>query len=98
MVPTTETVLQRLREVLPVLKQRYPIEPLKLVGSYARGEQTETSDVDLLVYLHPSVGLGFADLESELQAALGVQVDLIEVQGLKPWWLAEIEKSLVNVE
>lgn len=54
-------------------------------GSVARGEDTETSDVDLLVDLEDDVSLaGLLGLRRELAALLGVDVDVVPSAALKP--------------
>ena len=42
-------IKKQLRELMPVLKERYKVETLEIFGLYVRGQQTEKSDVDLLV-------------------------------------------------
>ena len=68
-----------------VLQERYKIRELGIFGSYVRQEQTETSDVDLLVEFSetPSL-LKFVNLENYLSDNLGVKVDLVHKGGLKP--------------
>lgn len=57
---------------------------MRVFGSVARGEDTEDSDVDLLVDLSPEVGLvGLAGLERELAALLGRPVDIVPASSLK---------------
>jgi hypothetical protein len=56
-----------------------------LFGSYARGNQQADSDVDLLVsFKEPPSLLGFIALENALSASLGVKVDLVMEEALKP--------------
>ena len=43
-----ENILERLRTVKPALQQEFPLRRMALFGSWARDEQTETSDVDIL--------------------------------------------------
>jgi predicted nucleotidyltransferase len=58
---------------------------LRLVGSVARGEEREGSDVDLLVDFAPGISLfDHAHLVEELEALLGVSVDVVSSRGLKP--------------
>jgi predicted nucleotidyltransferase len=58
---------------------------VRVFGSVARGEDTENSDVDLLVDLAPEVGLfGLGRLERELTDLLGVRVDVVPAGDLKP--------------
>ncbi len=57
-----------------------------IFGSYARGEARKSSDLDLLVEIDdPKMGLlRFIALENYLSDLLGVKVDLVEKQALKP--------------
>ena len=68
-----------------ILEERYKVKELGLFGSYIRQEQTETSDVDVLVEFSeiPSL-LKFINLENYLSDNLGVRVDLVHKAGLKP--------------
>jgi predicted nucleotidyltransferase len=54
-------------------------------GSVARGEDTEDSDVDLLVDLAPGIGLlGLAALERDLSRILQASVEVVPDGDLKP--------------
>jgi uncharacterized protein len=68
-----------------ILQERYKVRELGIFGSYVRREQTETSDVDVLVEFSetPSL-LKFVNLENYLSDSLGVKVDLVHKSGLKP--------------
>ncbi|MGB3294476.1 MAG: nucleotidyltransferase family protein [Phormidesmis sp.] len=69
----------------PALKERYSVKELGIFGSYVRQEQTEASDVDVLVEFSEVPGLlKFIDLENYLSDHLGVKVDLVHKKGLKP--------------
>lgn len=58
---------------------------VRVFGSVARGEDTETSDIDLLVDLEEGVGLlDLIGLERELSELLGVDVDVVPADTLKP--------------
>ena len=59
---------------------------LGIFGSYVRGEAKKGSDLDLLVEIEdPKMGLlRFIALENYLSDLLGVKVDLVEKQALKP--------------
>ncbi len=57
---------------------------LALFGSVARGEDTPTSDVDVLVQFDgPATFDGFMDLKFLLEDSLGRRVDLVTVDGLR---------------
>lgn len=82
---TLDEIVARLRALQPDLRSRYPIRSMGVFGSYVRGEQREDSDVDLLIELGDGVDLiRYAGLQLELSDALGVQVDLVEREALRP--------------
>ncbi|MEQ8757679.1 MAG: nucleotidyltransferase family protein [Coleofasciculus sp. G1-WW12-02] len=82
---TLEEIKQWLVQNKSVLQERYQVRELGIFGSYVRKEQTETSDVDVLVEFSqtPSL-LKFVNLENYLTDNLGVKVDLVHKGGLKP--------------
>ena len=82
---TLEEIQQWLVQNKPLLQERYRVRELGIFGSYVRQEQTEASDVDVLVEFSeiPSL-LKFISLENYLSDNLGVKVDLVHKAGLKP--------------
>ncbi|MCU0549129.1 MAG: nucleotidyltransferase family protein [Leptolyngbya sp. Prado105] len=85
--PALEQIIQVLQAVLPELRDRYQVTSLGIFGSYVRGEQTSASDIDVLVEFDPSARFGlleFCDLENHLSDVLGIKVDLVMKDGLKP--------------
>jgi len=80
-----ESLLKDLRQQLSTLAERYGVETLVVFGSYVRDEQKEDSDLDLLVTFReePSL-LTFIAIENYLSDALGVKVDLVMKDSLKP--------------
>lgn len=71
----------------PLLQTLYQVTQLGIFGSYIRGEQTEISDLDVLVEFAPDAQIGllkFCELENHLSDTLGLKVDLVMKAGLKP--------------
>jgi predicted nucleotidyltransferase len=67
------------------LQKRFKVKTIGVFGSYVRGEQKGTSDVDVLVEFEEPVGLfEFMKLENYLSDMLGVKVDLVSKKALKP--------------
>lgn len=96
--PSTDEVRLRLLALLPVLRDRYGVGALSIFGSYARGEQTVGSDLDLLVAFERTPGmLGFVGLALDLEEALGLKVDLATRSMLKPRIAPHILDDLVPV-
>lgn len=63
------------------------IEKISLFGSYARGEENEKSDIDLLVEFAPrsDIGLiGFIGIQEKFEEILGKKVDLVTSDGVSP--------------
>jgi uncharacterized protein len=78
-------ILDLLRQELPTLKQRYGVESMGVFGSYVRDEQDSESDLDLLVTFYETPGLlKFIELEYYLTDRLGIKVDLVMKNALKP--------------
>ena len=97
MKPRREAVLRVLRESKPSLEQEFPVWRLALFGSVARDEADEQSDVDILVEVEPSIGLGFVTLAERLESLLGHKVDLVSRRGIKPLLWKRIERELIDV-
>jgi predicted nucleotidyltransferase len=91
-----EQILRSLQEQRALLNQRYPIRRLALFGSWARGDARDDSDVDVLVEVDPSIGMGFVELAEELERALGRHVDLVSRRAIKPAYWKRIEPELID--
>lgn len=94
---TTEEVLRVLRREKPELARRYGVKRLALFGSYAREDQREDSDVDILVEVDPSIGLGFVELADRIEGALGVRVEVVSRRAIKPRYWEVIKEELIDV-
>ena len=71
------------RKISPVLR-KYGVVSVSLVGSTARNEHSNMSDIDLIVELRQPVSLlTFSKIKRELEATLNKKVDLIERSALK---------------
>ena len=96
--PSTETVRARLAALLPELRERYAVRSLSVFGSYARGEQTAESDLDLLIEFDEAPGMfAFVGLAHELEDRLGLRVDLAAWPMLKSRTVPHVERDLAPV-
>jgi uncharacterized protein len=67
------------------LKKRYKVKEIGIFGSYVRNEQNKKSDLDVLVSFSETIDLfTFIELENYLSDLLGVKVDLVMKEGIKP--------------
>lgn len=84
----------------PVLKKNFSVKTLELFGSFVRGEQTEKSDLDVLVTFSEPNNVDlfkFIELRLFLKDELGVDVDLIEKDTLKPRLKGQILEEAIKV-
>ena len=94
---STEQILNILRNQKLELEKKYPISELALFGSYARGDNREDSDIDILVDFNGRIGIEFITLAQELEDIFNSKVDLVSRKGIKPQYLPFVEKNLIHV-
>lgn len=93
-----DDIQAQLREQMPTLRQRFGVKQISVFGSYARGEQTEKSDLDLLVDFERTPGMfTFVGLADYLEAVLKLKVDLATRAMLRPRLRPHIMNELVSV-
>lgn len=68
-------------KVCPIA-EAYDIDRIYLFGSYARGEATEESDIDMYVELSKPLGLRYGSFVSDIEECLGKCVDIITKDAL----------------
>lgn len=87
-----------LRQHLPSLAENYHVKSLGVFGSYVRRQQSPESDLDLLVAFDEQPGLlKFIELENYLSDLLGIKVDLVMRDALKPTIGKQILSEVVQV-
>jgi uncharacterized protein len=90
---------QAIRERLPaaarLLRERYGARRIALFGSFARGDTTERSDVDLAV--EGLQHLGYFSAIADLTGLLDSPVDLVELEQAGPSMLARIELEGIDL-
>jgi len=75
----------KLKENKDLLDQKFNVREIGIFGSFVRGEQKETSDIDLLVEFEEPIGIiKYVGLQNFLSDKFGARVDLIAKSGLKP--------------
>jgi len=80
---TNITIENKLKELKPFLYQKYFVEKIGYFGSYARSEQNQESDIDILVSFKKPLGWEFFDLQDFLENELKLKVDLVSEKALK---------------
>ncbi len=83
---------------LDLIKEFFKTQPVLkayLFGSYVRGQADEKSDIDILVDLDYTqrIGLGFVQMQIDLETILKTKVDLVSSNGLSKYIQPIIEKE-----
>ena len=94
---TLQSILQKLRHHKPELQRKYPVGNLGVFGSYARGEATEKSDIDIAVEITGPMGLSFIAMADEIEALFGIKTDVVPKRSIKSEYLSSVEKDIVYV-
>jgi predicted nucleotidyltransferase len=95
---TLQDILSSLKNLKGEVAREYSVKTIGVFGSVARSEETEQSDVDLLVEFSKPVGfVTFMRLENFLSERLGERVDLVTEDSLKPMIRQEVLAEVVYV-
>lgn len=94
---TKAQIMELLAAGKPEIEYRFRVKNMALFGSYARGDQTPESDVDILVDVEPRIGLEFVTLSERLESLLGLPVELVSRRALKPRFYQSIKDELEYV-
>ncbi|MCM1234002.1 MAG: nucleotidyltransferase domain-containing protein [Ruminococcus flavefaciens] len=87
--------ISEIQQIVAVLAKQYGAQRVYLFGSYARGDMTDASDIDLRIDKGAIRGLAFAGLLGDLEDALGTSVDLISTAGMDESFLREAQRNEV---
>jgi len=84
------TILETIKKVNPTY--------VAVFGTYARSEQTTSSDLDLLFDYEGNINLlDIIGVEQDLSESLGIKVDLISRRSLNPHLIDYIQNDLVKL-
>ena len=82
---TLQEIERVLKDQKPILKKKIKVKEIGIFGSFVRGEQKDTSDLDLLIDFEEPIGLvQYVGLQNYLSDKIGEKVDLVTKSGLKP--------------
>ena len=79
------------------IRKRFGVRKIGLFGSWARGEETMSSDVDILVEFERPTFDNFMDLLFYLEELLDRNVDLVTTKGLSPYISEYVYREVVWV-
>ena len=91
---------QIMKQLIAEYFKTQPVLKAWLFGSYSRGEQSEGSDVDILILVDRSQPVGLFKLSGmhlDLQDLLGLPVDLVTVKGLMDFAKESVERDKILI-
>ncbi len=95
---TLEEIRSILRVQAPILAERYGVQVVVIFGSYVRGQQQKSSDLDLLAeYLKPISLLELVGVELYLSDVLQVKVDLVPRRAVRKELRESIFREVVPI-
>ncbi len=94
---TLQSILEKLRHHKPDLERKYPVYRIGVFGSYAPGESTYKSDIDIAVEISGSIGLNFVEMAEEIEEVFGVKTDVVPKRSTNPEYLHKVKKDIVYV-
>jgi len=83
-------------KIVKILKKN-KITRAGIFGSYARGEQKENSDIDILVEPPKGIGFGFVGVQFEIEDELGKKVDFVSYKTIHPRLKKQILKEEIKI-
>ncbi|MHA1996001.1 MAG: nucleotidyltransferase family protein [Candidatus Hodarchaeales archaeon] len=96
---TKKKIIDFLEAEMPFLMEAYNVNTIGLFGSYAREEQTETSDLDLLIeFTKPISYFTLFKLEDYISDKLGINAEIVTPDGLKELIKPIIMREVLYVE
>lgn len=91
-------ISQEQKEIIIQCLSPYKPKKLGVFGSYARGENSPTSDLDILVEFGVRINLfDLIGLEQDLSDSLGFKVDLVTERALSPYVRPYVEKDYNSI-
>ena len=94
---TLNTIEAILAQNKQILADRFKVSRIGIFGSYARGEQTPESDIDILVEFSETPGIEFFNLAVLLERITGEKVDLVSRGAIRPNRWKYIEEDLIYI-
>ena len=89
---TQDYILNKLKELKPILYKDYAVKEIGLFGSFAKDTYAEDSDIDILVEFEKPIGWRYFSLEIYLEKVFGRKIDLVTKNALKE----QIKESILK--
>jgi uncharacterized protein len=94
----TQGLLLKIRDLKPQMRNRFKVKEIQMFGSNVRGEQKESSDIDVLVEFEEGADLfDLVGLATFLEEQLRRRVDVIPKQALREEFRDSILREAVSI-
>ena len=91
-----QIILQTLQQLKSELEAKYGVSELALFGSYSRNEQTEESDIDIMIDFSAQIGIEYLDVVYLLQDAFKAKtIQVVSKQGIKQKYFDRLKTDLL---
>lgn len=89
--------ISKIRSKIKRILKKNGVAKAGIFGSYARGEQKKSSDIDILIKYPKGLGFGFAGIQLELEEKLGKKIHLVTYKSIHPKLKEQILKEEVKL-
>jgi predicted nucleotidyltransferase len=92
----TQQLIHDKRDAILEIALRYGASDIRVFGSVARGDATDSSDLDLIVRFEPGRSLlDHGGLVMDLRELLGIRVDVIDEEAMRPRFRQHVMKEAI---
>ncbi len=89
-------MLKRYKKYIEESARRHKIRSVRVFGSFARGEEKEESDIDLLVEIEPDCSLlDLIAMKHEIEDLTRRTVDVVTTKGISPYLVEQIVSEAI---
>ncbi len=79
---TKNELLETIRKQITYLNEEYGVKRIGIFGSFAHGNATDSSDVDIVVEFERPIGLKFVEFSEYLEKTIGRKTDILTPAGI----------------
>jgi len=87
--------IEILRKHKKTIEKKYEVKRIGVFGSYAKGTQTDLSDIDILVEFNNPTYDNFINLTFYLEELYSKEVNLVTTKGLSPYITAYVKEEVI---
>ena len=92
-----DNIVNNLRQLKPLLAEKYHVSSIGLFGSVVRNDFTALSDIDIIVDFSKPIGIEFIELADLIETKLQTRVDLVSQKGIKKQYYEAIATEIIYV-